>query len=217
MLSVRETLAALKAETDRMLQPVESLSDRQLAITMHVYERLIRPYFISQIATVEVFCRSEVARAACADNFRCEVEEDHRGMLRRFTAQADGWLEDPEVAETVRQKTSPAVLRQLILPLRDLIDCSENAVSGLWVLGGLETSSQAFIPWKGGAARRLGMKDNEYLAKHGVADIAHADEFAAAIEAEAKFLGCRLETAVRIRHHSALAPTYRLLEHIFCA
>jgi len=215
MDAIQESLLRLNAKVGQLLPSLKGLSNEQLAVVLHTYERLIRPYFISQMATVEDFCQSETARAAAGENFRCEVYEDHRSMLRRFTAQIDYYLEDPAVKEAILQTTGGGVRRQLLLPLRELIDCSDNALPGLWIMGGLETASQVFIPWMETAADRLGMNDKEYLIKHGIADIAHADEFARAIAAEAGFLGVELVPTESVDSHESLGPTFRLLSHIF--
>ncbi len=64
------------------------------------------------------------------------------------------------------------------------------------------------------AAKRLDMTDTEYLVKHGIADIVHADEFARAIVAEETLLD---ESLVRGRpeDQEGLAQVYEYLRFIF--
>jgi hypothetical protein len=211
---ITETLTGFNQRVGEMLPGISSLSNEQLAVTLHVYERLVGPYFIGMMAMVRAFCQSPEAHEACTENLNCEVGEDHQMMLRTFTAQIDCWVDYPMVKQRITEKTQHAAIHGHVAPLLDLVCFSNTSLPGLWIMGGLETSSQVFIPWMEQAAERLNMANTEYLVKHGIADIAHADEFARAIAAEETLLGTTMVTD-RVEDHEALGPVYHYLRHIF--
>ena len=149
------------------------------------YRDLIQPNFVPWMSKTWVGCRSEFARATCASNLKCEIEEDHPAMLTRYVAQATG---GQVKSGTYR---SPNAVRSNLNQMNELID--GDALSGLVSITLLENASLVFIPEMRRWGQILGFTDFEYVDKHGVADVGHADEFRRAVEAEAAAANFDLE------------------------
>jgi hypothetical protein len=184
MGDVQTALHALSEQTREILPSIPDLSDEQLARVLLVYRALVEPYFIPMLAYTFPKCRSSVAREACRSNLLCEVSEDHPRMLNDFVKPALAHLDEQSVGWYIRARGGASqIIEPLMAPARFPRTFILNA---LVTLAALETTSQVFIPWLAEAAKRLGATDFTYTEKHGIADIAHADEFAKAVEAEAQ-------------------------------
>lgn len=180
MSDLRTALRTLSQEVSGRLPDISALTDRQLAYVLLTYQGLVEPNFIPFLVNVMLRCRSEVARSACKDNLLCEVREDHPRMLRDFVQPACAHVTPNEI----RNCMSAAHAYETAETLNRITRWPGNASRGLVVLAALEGTSLVFMPWLEAAAQRLGATDLTYTQKHGAADIGHADQFVAAVEAE---------------------------------
>ncbi|MEK7151495.1 MAG: iron-containing redox enzyme family protein [Patescibacteria group bacterium] len=149
--------------------------------------------------------RHELARYALADNLRCETVENHADMLLDFACYCDATPDDDSYRFTNRQVQE--IRRLLSNPLM-------AGVVGLTVMTLLEAISQEFIPILEKIAIRLGASNSQlqYTQVHGMADVAHADNFTKALKAELT-MGYGIEANHDIRE--AKLAVERLLNSIF--
>lgn len=171
---------------------------------LSVYCDAISYNFVPWMASAWTGCESEVARRVCRDNLECEVAEDHSNMLRRYVAQIPGDIVYLE--ETERRGEALETVLHYITAL------TPNSIDGLLVMAGLENASLVFIPEMKRWGQILKFADFEYVDKHGVANVQHANEFRQAVEAEAEFRGIRLSD---LEQYPTLRYVSDLLQGIF--
>jgi len=214
---VSPVLRTLTTRVADALPNIDDLSDENIAAIMLTYGTIVGENFIPWLSSTWTRCRSSVAREACRTNLRDEIIEDHPQMLRTFLSPVEIYRERPYVVSAVNKAVQDARREPggVIAQIRRFTE-SADGVSGVWVLGALETTSCAFISWMDAAANRLSLADRVYLEKHGEADIMHADQFAAAVEAEASERHVLL-TSDDPSDYPPLAAVHRLLDLIFHA
>lgn len=144
--------------------------------------RLIGRYTAAVAAEFQVllggtyaFARHEIAQLALKENIRCEMCNDHIGMLYNFACQAKAL---PTIADREWVRPNVEELRRIF--------CDPNTMGlvGVTVLGILENTSELFIPVLTKAGKIAGVKDFTYTNVHGEADIAHSNAFVKAMNAE---------------------------------
>lgn len=182
MSEMREVLKGLSREISASLPDVSTLSLKQLAYVLLVYDSMIRPHFVPLLANAWTRCKSTEARQACADNILCEVNENHPQMLADFARVALSIATREDIEQYVRSNGYGHMEELNTLTMQQY----DSALPALIILAALENTSLVFIPWLEEAAKRLGAVDLTYTQKHGEADIKHADQFIEAVEAELK-------------------------------
>ncbi len=207
IIHFKELLKGFLLEVKEFLPDVEQLSDNNLVLALMIYQRVIQPRFIPWLQMAKDACISGEAHSICLGNLRCEVEEKHPKMLENFMAP----LHDRYPLVTAIAIQSAYSLGQTI---RELNQHSVFQLSGVVQIAALENSSLVFIPWMKQAADRLGLKEQMYLEKHGIADIDHAQEFVHAVGLELVHAGGTQEE-VRSVVEETLDTTKKLLYEIF--
>lgn len=139
------------------------------------YTAAVAAEFQVWLGATYAFARHETAQHALKDNIRCEIGNDHIGMLYDFAEQAKSLptIDDYEWVQGCMED-----MRRLFK------DTERLGLIGVTVLGVLESTSTLFIPVLAKAGRANGVKDFTYTNVHGEADIAHSDAFIKAMEAE---------------------------------
>jgi len=152
------------------------------------------------------WARHEFAKYALTDNLRCETVENHVDMLLDFSIYCQAFPD-----EEAHKATDFNVRR-----IRQLLRNPETAgVVGLTIMALLENTSQDFIPLLEKIGITLGGHNVNltYTQVHGVADIAHADQFSKALALELT-MGYGIEANHDIRE--ARLAVDKLLHSIFC-
>ncbi len=181
MTAVARVMQTLTERVREDLPTISQMSRAEIAAVLLAYEKIIARNFIPWMAITYVLCRSVEARRACRDNLLCEIDEEHPTMLLEFVA--------PLYSGDFDYSIRAASLAEVALTKEKVIDtisgwCHTQAFAGLCIMAVLENTSLAFIPWMEQAADRLGLARDPYLLKHGIRDVAHAEEFCRAIDAE---------------------------------
>lgn len=189
-MNLRDKLAQL-TERVRGVLPDPAKEDG-LEHIFRTYEGVFAPNFIVWMSRVHRLCGNPTARAALWGNLRCELENDHPGMLF--------WMcRDVDTEYDHCHRTEPFA--------RAIDDRCYDLLDGLSILAALETTSRVFIAWMKEAAPTLGLSDTKYLDVHGEADDEHADSLVKAYEAES--------AGTRHDPDPALLMVFALLRAIF--
>lgn len=188
----------------------ESLHAGAVASRLITYRDVIAPNFVPWMAQVWVRCWSNIARVACQENLRCEVAEDHPGMLRRYATEVDSHRIRQQIQSLECLTSKVGLLTPHINFITAVVQ--RSAIDGLLVMAGLEKASIVFIPRMRKWGEDLGFRDFEYVDKHGIADIEHANDLRNAVEAEANEEG--IEPNV-LTESPALTAVNTLLYRIF--
>jgi hypothetical protein len=120
--------------------------------------------------------RNEYARYALTNNLRCELKQDHIGMLHQL-AKSCSAVPDQEAYLCIQPELT--MIRQLF------VDTNTAGLVGTTVCAVLENTSLIFIPDLARLAEQCGCTDFTYTTVHGEADIEHALMLAEALEYEA--------------------------------
>ncbi len=194
-MNFREEIEAMKRRVSDDLPDVDAQHVNDTSTALITYRDTFAPHFIEWMSLTRDRCRSEVAKKACEDNLRCEIEENHPLLLGLFVKSVS--VSDTRISHCL----------SLIHAITS--ECQSDAMEGLLILAALENASLVFIPWMEKAADKLNVpsEDREYLRRHGMADIAHAQEFIRALEAEVE---CHDAKALH-----GLALVEELLRNIF--
>jgi hypothetical protein len=205
---VGQLLEELKREVARYM-PAADIHATPAVRRLVTYRDAIAPNFVPWMTHVWVRCKSDFAREACQDNLLCEVKEDHPQMLRDYVAQ----VERQFVREQLEQWPVPSWLSAAVPHINFITALTQrSAIDGLLVMAALENTSLVFIPRMKAWGESLRFADFTYVDKHGVADIAHADEFRKAVEAEAAAQNVALSS---LAQSPALGTVNDLLYSIF--
>ncbi|MBP6858677.1 MAG: iron-containing redox enzyme family protein [Candidatus Pacebacteria bacterium] len=132
--------------------------------------------FQAWLGTAYTFARHEKAQWALKDNLRCEMSQNHSGMLREF-AQSCGVT--PTIADQQYVAAAVNSMQQNIFA-----NIENVGLGGLTALAVLENASEIFIPILANVATLLGSKNLTYTDVHGEADKAHSQAFLEALQAE---------------------------------
>ncbi|MES3005647.1 MAG: hypothetical protein V4664_01725 [Patescibacteria group bacterium] len=139
------------------------------------YTAAVAAEFQAWLGATYAFARHETAQYALKDNIRCEIGNDHIGMLYDFAEQAN----------SLPTKNDYEWVKDCMGDMRRLFEDTERlGLIGVTVLAVLESTSTLFIPVLAKAGKVNGVKDFTYTNAHGEADIAHSDAFIKAMEAE---------------------------------
>jgi hypothetical protein len=204
--SLNEEIQQFLRRVQALLPDIEKTSKKKLAMIFFVYRDAIAPRFIRWLEIVNEGALSDVAKKACEDNLRCEKGEDHPKMLRDFVAPL-------EKRYHMRKKVAEFMeLDQFVNTYRHLNRLAATEVEGLMLMACLENASLVFIPWMEMAAIKLGLTERTYLDKHGVADIAHAQEFIRAAKGD---IDCHLGARSKQDRQAVYDQTQQLLFKIF--
>ena len=131
--------------------------------------------FQAWLGIAYAYARHEDAQRALKNNLRCELGQDHIGMLYKFARQV-GAYPTPDHRRYVEEH-----IKRLRLLFADTLNVG---LAGLTVLTVLETASQVFIPVLADVAKSLGAKDLTYTNVHGEADAPHSNAFLHALVLE---------------------------------
>lgn len=130
--------------------------------------------FTDWMGKAAIFVRHELARYSLADNLRCETLENHIGLLDEFANRGNAV---PDTAALYQVHPAVNQVRQ------DLRKVENNGLYGLALMTFLENTSLDFIPVLEVVAQTINT-DLAYTSVHGVADVAHSEQFVKALEAE---------------------------------
>lgn len=158
--------------------------------------------FTDWLGRANLFTRHEHARFALQANLRCEVADDHVGMLLRFAKSCN----------SIPEREHYAVVQPSVEKIRQLFTKEYSAgLAGVVVVAALEEQAVLFIPHLAILARECGCTDYEYTNVHGASDTEHALNLAAAVQAEKEYYG---DGAEKIGLE-ARERVFELLEKIF--
>ncbi len=178
---VAQAIERLKQRITEFLPDVHAMDKAELELVFVVYADLIVPNFVPWMAKAWTMTRSPIARDACYDNLKCEVNDDHPLMLRKLVFGLSlGKINWAVLAAAMRLRDGQRVTRTITERL------DHSSVYGLMLMAALENASLVFIPWMKQAADRLEIENRQYLEVHGEADVDHATTFITATEAEMK-------------------------------
>lgn len=198
-LNLESRIEELKRAVKKYLPSLNQLSDKQARSLLKRYAAAIEPNFTYWMSAAAVSAKTQQGRYAATENLEVEIQDDHRGMLRKFVTQV-GALPDRSVYDTVRPAVDP--IHELVSEL--------NGTANLTIMAILENTSAVFIPFLERAAKKLGAKDFTYTKVHGEADIEHAQQFVWATKNE-----LAKDPNHKTHFDRAAKKTERLLKQIF--
>lgn len=172
MNQINDTISQARNLVESFL-PKEDVSDERARLIIRRYVAAIEGNFVSWMGAAAITARSVQGRYAASENLWVEMKDDHAGMLRAFArgAGAEPLAEDHQSMAVAIQS-----VRTMVGEMSGLRNLALMAV--------LENTSAAFVPLLETLAVQLGAPDLTYTKVHGEADIAHADQFAWALEHE---------------------------------
>jgi hypothetical protein len=140
------------------------------------YTTAVAGHFTSWMGATAVSAKSELGRHAASENLEIEFKENHVALLFDFAGSAQAlpnWDDHSHV-------------RPVVMSVYDMVS-DMSGLRNLALMATLESTSTVFIPWLEELAHKCNGRDFRYTQMHGVADIAHAEQFVRAVEAERPF------------------------------
>lgn len=173
MTNVQRILFEAKSRVKSFL-PNGKISEDQARKILQQYAAAIEGNFVAWMGAAVITSRSVQGRYAASENLWVEMQDDHAGMLHEFVKSVNA-----EPGKDDFELVSDAVyaVRLMIAEM--------SGLKNLTLMAFLENSSEEFIPLLESLAIQLHAPSLKYTQTHGVADVAHADQFIWALEHEA--------------------------------
>lgn len=168
-----ERFKAATENAERMLLPLDTVTDRGMHTILGRYTAIIEPNFVSWMAAAMIFARSQDARYTAIENLEVEIGDNHAGTLRDFSRAARAY---PEQEHQIWMDEQLHIVRSM--------NAQGNGLQNTAWIAYLENTSTAFIPYLAEIAQRRGSNELEYTNVHGAADIGHAEASLYAIDKE---------------------------------
>lgn len=155
------------------LKSVETITEDDARKIIQRYTAVFEGNFLSWMSGASITARSVVSRFAADENLWVELKYDHPAMLRNFavSCNAEPSKEDFKYMHEEIQNT-----RNMVSEL--------SGLKNICLMGTLENTSAAFIPYMAELGKKLGCTDFTYTDVHGEADIEHANQFLEALSDE---------------------------------
>lgn len=164
-----------KSQWARIGTPENTVTNAACSILIGRYTAAIAAEFQVWLGATYAFARHEETQYVLKDNIRCEMADNHIGMLHRFAAasKATPTCNDREWVEPVLEN-----IRQMFR------DVGSVGLFGTALLATLENTSDIFIPILERAAVFNECTNLTYPNTHGEADAKHSEAFRRAMESE---------------------------------
>lgn len=197
---LRKKFEGATHEVAGFLRPVEQLAAEEGRKVIQRYVAVFEGNFLSWMSGGSIAARSLGARYAADENLLVELRDNHPGMLRGFAVSCAA---EPEREDYAYMQKDIAIIRNMTKEL--------SGLKNICLMGVLENTSAAFVPYLAELGKKLGCEDFTYTNVHGEADIQHANQFLEALTDEQMHGYVSSEKDI----DSTIQLTLQLLKRIF--
>ena len=184
-MNVEKTIEEAMSTVEQIV--TESTADSRTVIAR--YTAAIAVNFTEWMGRTLPWTRHEFTKYVLTDNLRCEITEDHTGMLFRFAENSGIKLESSDYAYTKKEIANIRIM---------LSNPNSISLSGTALCAVLENTSLVFIPDLAKKARECGCSDFTYTVKHGEADTEHSNLLILALNKESRAGHCSPEATINV-------------------
>ena len=175
MTQFQERLSIVMAAVKVNLKDSRTLTEDQIRTLLARYTASVEGNFVAWMGAAAIYARSLEGQFAAKENLYVELRDNHPQMLRDFSIASTS---EPEFKDY-------SSISQEVVRMRSFI-ASANGLQVLTVMAVLEATSELFIPYLEMLAMKRNSQNIIYTRIHGLFDKSHAQQFAWAIEHEAK-------------------------------